>query len=217
MRSRTGIAVAAAAIVVAAACSSGAPQSAVSGQVRDNGAAVVPAQPTYKGLHGDPLPSPVPKPDITLTDTAGHPYNLVQATQGKVVLLYFGYTHCPDVCPTTMADIATALRHVAPSVRSDVAVVFVTVDPARDTPAVLRQWLDQFDAAFVGLTGPPATVEAAQRQVGLAVLSGAEQVVNHSVETLAFTRDNLAHVAYVQSPVSDYVADLPALVGQVSG
>ena len=95
----------------------------------------------------------MPKPDITLTDQHGQRFALKPRTHGKVTLLYFGYTHCPDVCPLTMSMLAQAVKALPAATVRDVAVVFVTTDPARDTPAQLRQWLANFDRSFVGLTG----------------------------------------------------------------
>ena len=106
------------------------------------------------------LTPPQPRPQFTLTDTAGKPYKFGTATAGKPTLLYFGYTHCPDVCPTTLADITQALQPVPAAMRSATQVVFVTTDVKRDTPAVLKAYLAKFDAGlpnqFVGLTGTQA-------------------------------------------------------------
>ncbi|PKO54337.1 MAG: SCO family protein [Betaproteobacteria bacterium HGW-Betaproteobacteria-2] len=72
--------------------------------------------------------------------------------QGKVVALFFGFTHCPDICPTTMADLAAAMKLMGGN-SDEVQVLFVTVDPERDTPEVLAQFVPSFDSRFVGLTG----------------------------------------------------------------
>lgn len=101
------------------------------------------------------LDPPVPRPALVLPDTSGQPYELQRDTDG-VTALFFGYTQCPDVCPTTMADLATAKRQLPPPDRERVTVVFVTEDPAVDTPAVLREYLDRFDEDFVGLIGGDA-------------------------------------------------------------
>lgn len=80
------------------------------------------------------LDTPDAKPDLHLTDQNGHSYDLVEQTAGHPTLLYFGYTHCPDVCPTTMADLALAARRLPTADRRDLRVVFVSTDPTRDTP-----------------------------------------------------------------------------------
>jgi protein SCO1/2 len=91
--------------------------------------------------------------DFTLTDQAGHPFTLSRQ-RGRAVALFFGYTHCPDVCPTTLANLAHARSALGDAGRN-IVVVFVTVDPRRDTPPVLREFVALFDRSFVGLTGTP--------------------------------------------------------------
>ena len=96
------------------------------------------------------VPEPMPRtPQFTLTDTAGRPFSFAARTRGKLAYLYFGYTHCPDACPATMDELLYALRHQPPSVRRRVDVVFVTVDPRRDTKRRLRAWLDHFSPSFI--------------------------------------------------------------------
>ena len=73
--------------------------------------------------------------------------------EGSITLLFFGYTYCPDECPMHMANIGAALKKLPPGIADQVKLVFVTTDPARDTPVELRRWLDNFDRHFVGLTG----------------------------------------------------------------
>ncbi len=101
-------------------------------------------------------PHPPYAPDFTLTDQDGRPFTL-SAQRGHPVVLFFGYTHCPDTCPTTLAHLARALR--SPGAPQDARVVFVTVDPQRDSPAVLKRYVALFDPRFVGLTGSPAALE----------------------------------------------------------
>lgn len=93
-------------------------------------------------------------PDFTLTDQSGRPFRLSDL-RGHAVALFFGYTHCPDVCPTTLAALARAKRKLgADGARFD--VVFVTVDPKRDTTAVVGKYVHLFDPSFIGLTGTEA-------------------------------------------------------------
>jgi protein SCO1 len=166
-------------------------------------------QGTYRGLALDP---PQPRPTFTLTDTSGKPYDFAARTRGVPTLLFFGYTHCPDVCPTTMADTAAALRDTPQPLRGQVRVVFVTTDPARDTGKVLAAWLRNFDpdlpTKFVGLTGTVAQVEAAQAAAKIAVAT--EDGQTHSAEQLLFGTDDYARVAYaVGSNPQDLRHDLP--------
>jgi protein SCO1/2 len=124
--------------------------------------------PTPVGYHGVE-PNPVPmRPEYVLTDTNGKRFDFQAETKGRPTFVYFGYTHCPDECPTAMADLAAALRKATPALRAEVRVVFVTTDPKRDTAPVLRRWLDQFSTAFIGLLGPQAAVDEAQRATGIA-------------------------------------------------
>jgi protein SCO1/2 len=93
-------------------------------------------------------------PDFTLTDQESRPFHLSDL-RGHTVALFFGYTHCPDVCPTTLAALARAKRQLGTGgARFD--VVFITVDPQRDTRAVVAKYVHLFDPSFIGLTGTPA-------------------------------------------------------------
>jgi protein SCO1/2 len=98
------------------------------------------------------LPSGPLAPDFTLTDQNGQPYTL-SAHRGHALALFFGYAHCPDVCPTTLAALARAKRKLGASA-AGFDVVLVTVDPVRDTPGVLKRYVHLFDPSFTGLTGP---------------------------------------------------------------
>lgn len=118
----------------------------------------------FHGVEPDPVPE---RPDFVLRTTSGQRFDFRAETSGEPTLLYFGYTDCPDECPTAMADIAAALRTTPADLRDRVQVVFVTTDPARDSPKRLRQWLDQFSTTYVGLVGSQAEVDQAQRATGV--------------------------------------------------
>lgn len=167
---------------------------------------------------------PLPKPSFTLTDTSGAPFDFSTKTQGFVTLLFFGYTHCPDMCPTQMAMIGNALRKLPAEVTDQFKVVFVTTDPARDDSKVLRSWLDNFDKRFIGLTGTDAAIRAAQIASNLppaeksAVRPDGNYDVGHAAFVLAYTKDNLAHVIYpVGVKLEDLTHDLPLLIKETSG
>jgi protein SCO1/2 len=119
------------------------------------------------GYAGTRLDPPIPRPGLRLPDTAGHAFDLRARPAGEVTVLFFGYTKCDDVCPTTMADLAAARRALPTAVRDHVAIVFVTEDPARDTPIVLRRWLDRFDPAILGLIGGNDTTKQVLSQLHL--------------------------------------------------
>jgi protein SCO1/2 len=122
----------------------------------------------YHGVEPDPRPE---RPDFVLTDTNGDSYDFAEKTRGRPTYLYFGYTHCPDECPTAMADIAVGLSKAAADQAGKAVVVFVTTDPKRDTPAVLRRWLDHYSTDFVGLTGTDADLGKAQLATGVATVA----------------------------------------------
>jgi protein SCO1/2 len=115
---------------------------------------------TASPLHGTLVDPPLPRPAQVLRDTAGEHFSFADRPEDELSLLFFGYTHCPDVCPTTMADLASARAQLPASLRQRVTVVFVTEDPERDTPRSLRRWLDGFDPSFVGLRGGNKATEA---------------------------------------------------------
>jgi protein SCO1/2 len=174
-------------------------------------AAPAPAAAAFRGLELDP---PQPRPTFTLTDTSGARYDFAARTRGRPTYLFFGYTACPDICPTTMADVAAALRGVPEPLRRSVQVVFVTTDPRRDTGPVLARWLRSFDRGlppFVGLTGTVAEVEAAQAAARVPVASDGGRM--HSTELRLYGPDDYARVTYVgESRPDDLRQDLPAAV-----
>jgi protein SCO1/2 len=194
-------------LAVVTACSSGSkPLAEISG-----------GQPAGD-LRGDVLEPPSPEPAVQLTDTAGASYDLRKATAGKVALVYFGYTHCPDICPTFMADVAQALRESTAAVRSRVDVIFISVDPRRDSGQTIRRWLDNFNPHFVGLRGSIHQIIQTQRAMGVPASrvkphSKHGYTVEHSAELLAYTPDRVGHVLYTEGPttISDLRHDLAIL------
>jgi len=144
-----------------------------------------------------------PKPAVTLVDTSNQPYDIASGTQGQVTLVYFGYTHCPDLCPLNMFTAATAIAELPAADRNRVTVVFVTTDPDRDTPTVIRTWLDHFDDQFIGLTGTIGQIQHAEAQTGIplsfaehAAEAGASYTVVHAGYILVYTQDNVAHMEF---------------------
>jgi protein SCO1/2 len=170
---------------------------------------------TYRGGLVTP---PLPKPRFVLTDTSGARFDFRNRTQGSVTLLFFGFTNCPDQCPMHMANIGVALKKLPPGIADQVKLVFVTTDPARDTPVKLRRWLDNFDEQFVGLTGTEAALDAVQRAAGVppaqkTALRNGNYSVAHANFVVAYTKDNLAHVIYPGGvSKDDWIHDLPLLI-----
>jgi protein SCO1 len=169
--------------------------------------------------HGVELQHPIAKADATLVDTSGKPFNLARDTAGRVVLLYAGYTHCPDVCPTTVADLAAALRGLPAQQQSRVTMVMYSTDPVRDTPSRLRAFLDQFNTSFVGVTGDEKAVIAAINSMGIdveppVVEPDGDVQVEHGAQVLAFTPPtNTASLLWTSgTTVAEYQEDLSKLL-----
>lgn len=180
----------------------------------------VPADGGRRGeLRGWVIDTPVPKPDLTLTDTNGEAFDLRAETEGYLTLVFFGYTYCPDVCPVHMANLGAVFGDLIPEVRDRIKVVFVSTDPERDTPERLRSWLDNFDRSFVGLRGSLEDINAALSSIllpGVAVIPGehdSEPLIGHPSAILAFGPDGTARARYLFGVRrSDWAHDLPLLV-----
>ncbi|NED75194.1 SCO family protein [Streptomyces sp. SID9944] len=165
------------------------------------------------------LDQPFEKPDLVLTDTHGEKYDLRKETAGRPTLIYFGYTHCPDICPLTMSNIAVAKSKLPKAEQDKLRVVFVTTDPARDTSAELGKWLGMMDRQFIGLTGDFATIQAAARSVGIAIEptkkdKNGKLVSVHGTQVIAFSpKTDAGYVVYGESTtVEDFTKDLPKIV-----
>jgi len=126
---------------------------------------------------------------LALTDHQGRPRRL-EDFRGKAVVLFFGFTHCPDVCPTTLADMAQVMRQLGP-LADRVQVLFVTVDPERDTQAGLAEYVPAFDSRFLGLRGDAEATHAAAREFKVYYekrpgKTPGEYTIDHSAQTYVF-------------------------------
>ena len=152
-------------------------------------------------FQGAGLVPPQPRPSFTLRDSSGKPFAFATRTAGHPTLLYFGYTHCPDECPTTMADLRLALKQVPVAVAKQSYVVFVTTDVKRDTGPVIEKWLHGFDAdsraTWIGLRGTQAQIDAAQAAAHIPIAEDGGET--HSAEVLLYGPDDYAHVAFLLS------------------
>ncbi|MGN2252666.1 SCO family protein [Frateuria sp. GZRe12] len=157
-------------------------------------------------------------PDLAfkLTDDNGKPVT-AEDYRGKVVLLYFGYTHCPDVCPLTLAHLHAVLQRVGP--KADGArILFVSVDPARDTPSIMHAYVNAFDKRAVGLTGAPRALEALSKRYRSAFTREPAQAdgqyeVSHSSAIYLFDRQGQARLlATPAASQNDLVHDLYLLL-----
>ncbi len=168
------------------------------------------------GFRGADL-QPYPLPDATFTDTSGRPWRFATGARKPVTLLFFGYTHCPDVCSTVLADVAAALRRVDAGTRDKIQVVFVTTDPKRDTPPVIREYLDRFDPSFVGLTAPADVILESAQQLGVGIteaspLPGGGYEIGHGAQVYGFGPDHKARVVWLEgTPVADFKHDFEKL------
>ena len=143
-------------------------------------------------FNGLVLQSPKPAVDFSLK-AAGDKSVSLSEYRGKLVVLYFGYTFCPDVCPTTLAEVTKAMQKLGKKAE-DVQVLMVTVDPERDTPERLAEYMTYFDPRFVGLSGTPEQIAAAgkifgiyhQKQEGTAATG---YVVDHTATISVLDRD----------------------------
>jgi len=215
-RGRLLAACAVAALVAATAsgCASSSAATASSSTTNGNTGMVLINTSKYKGN----IITSVAKPVGTLMADNGKPFNIQADTKGIVTLLFFGYTHCPDECPLTMSNTSVALKLLPAADRSKVRVLFVSVDPSRDTLARLRSWLGNFDPAFIGLRGTLPQVEAFEKQTGLPIgelfKDGAGQFqLDHATEMFAFGTNNVANEAFFPStPAANMANDLKLLV-----
>ena len=165
------------------------------------------------------LDQPFEKPDLVLTDTHGKKFDLRARTKGRPTLVYFGYTHCPDVCPLTMNNLAVAKKQLPQAEQDALRVVFVTTDPGRDTPAALGTWLKGIDPDFIGLTGDFATIQAGARTLGISIAPTSKDkngklVSVHGTQVIAFSpKTDRGYVVYGKdATVDDYTKDLPKIV-----
>jgi protein SCO1/2 len=155
--------------------------------------------------------------ELSLTDQNGRHRTLADF-RGKVVVLFFGYTHCPDVCPTTLAELAQVMKTLGADA-DRVQVLFVTVDPERDTPALLSQYVPAFDPRFLGLYGDTEATQRAAKEfkVFYEIHKGAapgEYTVDHSAGSYVIdTKGRLRlFVAYDRIGAGDLAADIRTLL-----
>ncbi len=162
--------------------------------------------------------APYQMPDVTLESTNGKPFNLITDTSYPVTLVFFGYTNCPDVCPLVMSDLTSAVLHLPDGVRAHTQVLFITTDPARDTPEVLRTYLDRYNTDFVGLTGNLHDIVLAGDSLGVAIegrnkLPSGGYDVGHGAQVIGFDHDQAPVIWTAGTPVDELVKDVSKLAG----
>jgi protein SCO1/2 len=176
------------------------------------------------GWRGIVLDNAPPKPDFTLTDATGDPFDFRSETAGYVTFLFFGYTSCPDVCPVHMASLAAVRRDLPVELQRRMKVVFVSTDPDRDTPERIREWLASFDPDFIGLRGEKATVDSIQLAMGLpaSIYQPPDEegfyIVGHASQVIGFSPDGSIRVIYpFGTRQADWKHDIPRLAEADSG
>ncbi|MDN4163146.1 SCO family protein [Nocardioides abyssi] len=155
-----------------------------------------------------------------LTDTEGKPFSLADDTDARLTLVFFGYTQCPDICPMVMQTLTSGLTKLSDEEREQVDVVFVTTDPATDTRAVLRDYLDRFDPSYVGVRGDLDTTATVAESVGVFVADGEElasggyDLGSHGTYVIAVDGNDRAPMFWRQDTSADeFRSDISSLLG----
>jgi len=180
----------------------------------------VPSPSSSSGYAGAEITTPYQLPDVTLDASTGSPFNLRTGSDRPALVVFFGYTNCPDICLNTMTDLASAMNRLAPEVRAKIQVLLVTVDPDRDTPPVLATYLSRIDPDFIGLTGKPAQIEQVAAALGVAIegMVGHPEGtydVTHSDQVIGIDAAREGVVVWTQgTSIGTYKADFERLVGQ---
>jgi len=164
------------------------------------------------------FPQPRPIENFALTDEMGQPFTLNEL-KGRPTLVFFGFTHCPDVCPTTLAKLAQIAKEARlPQLR----VLLVSVDPARDKPEQLQQYVRAFDPSFKGVTGEQAQIEQLAKSFGVAIarvdLGGGDYTVDHSAAVFLLDAQG-QRVAVFTPPfeIQPMAADLHSVADRLKG
>jgi protein SCO1/2 len=150
-------------------------------------------------------------PDVALTDTEGEPFSLAADTDKRLTLVFFGYTRCPDICPAVLNRLAVALTRLDDAQRDEVDVVMVSSDPDHDTPEVLRDYLDDIDESFIGLTSDFDTVVEVGR--ALAVGIDRQDPGGHTTQIMGVDITDQAPVYWSQDTTpAQFAADIQTLL-----
>jgi len=149
-------------------------------------------------------------PDFALQGSNGAEVKLSQY-RGKVVVLGFGFSHCPEICPTTLDRLAKAKKRLG-AAGNDVQVVYVTVDPERDTPQRLKTYLAAFDPAFIGGTGSAAQLERVQKEYGIIAKKVGQHGIDHTTSVYLIDRQGLLRVMVPYGKSADDIAHDAAIL-----
>jgi protein SCO1/2 len=162
-------------------------------------------------LNGSVVDPPFTVDKEALVDLDGKPYSLADDTDQRLTLVFFGYTSCPDICPAVLKSLASGLTRLDDRDRDQVEVVFVTTDPERDSPEVIRRYLDTFDKSFVGVTGPIEDIAAVGRSIAVGMgdplPSGGYEVDAHSTQVTGIDTGDEAPIYWSSTTSSKQFAD----------
>lgn len=161
-------------------------------------------------LHGTPLVPPKPARDFVLHDGDGRATHLVDR-RFAITMIFFGYTHCPDACPLALASLGRAYRTLAPAARARTRIVFVTVDPARDSSAVVRAYARNFDPHVVALTGSADELAPVWSAYDVRVDAKTREIGHGDAISAVDANGRIAYVYPPDVPASDLAADLATL------
>jgi len=164
------------------------------------------------------LPQSRDLPELSLTNQDGQPVAMDQL-KGKWSLLFFGYTFCPDICPTTLAQLRQLKSQLPAELRDDLQMILVSVDPNRDTPAQLKQYLAYFDAGFQGLTGSEADIQKLANAVSIPFIPADTSKENYTVDhsgNLVILGPDGTQRGFIRAPLNNekLAAQLPTLLKQ---
>jgi len=213
-RGRTALALLAAALLIAGCSSAPSSSTALAAQGLSRGA---------DGWYGLPLSIDRTLPAVTMLDTSDRPFRLDEELLGTPTLLFFGYSSCPDICPIHLAAIADAMRQTRTSYDS-VRVVFVSVDPARDTPERIDEFLGHFSSRMIGLHGPIEDVVVALSQLDLPgpVVEGPDprgegDLIGHPAQVIGFDANGTARRVWpFGTGPPDWISDIPRIAADWS-
>jgi len=159
---------------------------------------------------------PLAAAEITLTRADGEIFRLSEQ-KDKIVILFFGYTFCPDVCPTTLAELKQVYDGLGDNAQS-VEIVFITVDPDRDTSQHIQDYVNRFNSSFIGLTGSETELESVWKNYGVfrEIVPGTSPTnysLNHTARITLIDQNGNLRLSYgIQTPVDDIVHDIDLLL-----
>jgi protein SCO1/2 len=178
----------------------------------------------YKALQGGRAqaefatvwPSPKPLPEFTLSDHSSNAFTK-KSLQGKWSLLFFGFTHCPDICPATLQQLAIANNKLLESGVEAPVIILVSVDPERDSPEVMAAYVGHFGSEILGVTGDIAELRKLTSAAGVffqkSVLADGDYSVDHSAHVLVINKDGAIHSSFgAPHNIDRFVSDLPILM-----